>query len=188
MQRLKKDVRERICKAALEEFKQNGYADASIRKISDRANISLGNIYRYYTNKEALYFAVVQPFRDAIKDFLESKYAVHGEPVADISRDIMKFISAHHDEFEIITKRHSQHERAFIEFLVDMTAVKITRIVNNKMLQFNKQVKDDGFYKTVAQSFLTAMFEVIGADLDNDAKLKKLTELMIFFFGQVGRD
>ena len=68
MQYLKKEVREKILCAAVEEFKQYGYADASIRNIANNAEISLGNIYRYFTNKEALYFAVINPFMESFRN------------------------------------------------------------------------------------------------------------------------
>ena len=55
MQYLKTDVRNRILESAEEEFRQNGYLNASIRTIAENAGISLGNVYRYFSNKEALW-------------------------------------------------------------------------------------------------------------------------------------
>ena len=55
MQYLKDVVRTRIVNAAIAEFKEYGYSNASIRNIAETAAISLGNIYRYYENKEDAY-------------------------------------------------------------------------------------------------------------------------------------
>ena len=74
MQYLKNDVREKILKAAIAEFKENGYANASIRNIAVNAHISLGNIYRYFTNKEALYCAVVEPLMEEIVRKIDSEF------------------------------------------------------------------------------------------------------------------
>jgi AcrR family transcriptional regulator len=61
MQVLKDDIRNNILKAALLEFRQEGYMHASMRRIAQAAGITIGNIYRYFKNKEELFDAIVQP-------------------------------------------------------------------------------------------------------------------------------
>ena len=188
MQRLKTEVRQRIYAAALAEFRKCGYADASVRVIAENADISLGNIYRYFANKEALYLAVVQPFRNTIKEFCEEQYAILGKTCEELSADILKFIEEHAHEFEIVVKGNSHYELSFMEFMVEMTSTKIARVVDEKMWQFGKQPNADGFYKVVAGSFLNAMIEVFKAEVDRESKLSNLTNLMLFYFGQPGKD
>ena len=48
MQYLKKEIKDRILASAVDEFKEHGFANASIRNIANNAEISLGNIYRYF--------------------------------------------------------------------------------------------------------------------------------------------
>ncbi|MDR3644982.1 MAG: TetR/AcrR family transcriptional regulator [Clostridia bacterium] len=66
MQYLKDDVKENIIKAALAEFIEKGYQDSSMRIIARNANIVMGNIYRYFDNKEALFNALMGPVYDQI--------------------------------------------------------------------------------------------------------------------------
>lgn len=61
MQVLKDDIRNNILKAALLEFRQEGYTHASMRKIAQAAGTTIGNIYRYFKNKEVLFDAILQP-------------------------------------------------------------------------------------------------------------------------------
>lgn len=61
MQTLKDDVRDHILRAALREFGENGYRNSSMRAIAKDAGIVMGNIYRYFENKEALFSAAVGP-------------------------------------------------------------------------------------------------------------------------------
>lgn len=61
MQILKDEIRNKIVKSALAEFYNNGYKDAVMRNIAERAHIPTGLIYSYYENKEALFRAVVSP-------------------------------------------------------------------------------------------------------------------------------
>jgi len=61
MQILKDDIRNKIASSALAEFKREGYLQTSMRQIAQLAGVTSGNIYRYYTNKEQLFDAIVQP-------------------------------------------------------------------------------------------------------------------------------
>lgn len=57
---LKEEYRERILNASLNEFFNHGFEDASMRRIALVANMSVGNLYHYYPNKEKLFNALVQ--------------------------------------------------------------------------------------------------------------------------------
>ena len=52
-------TRERILTAGKEEFLSNGFKNASLRSIAKRAGVTTGAIYGYYTNKHALFEALV---------------------------------------------------------------------------------------------------------------------------------
>ena len=58
---LKEEIREKILKAALEEFYCRGYKSSAMRNIAEKAKIPTGLIYSYYKNKEALFDAVLRP-------------------------------------------------------------------------------------------------------------------------------
>ena len=54
MQTKKDEIRKTILEAAQKEFLIHGYEGASMRTIAKKANTTLGNIYHYYENKEAI--------------------------------------------------------------------------------------------------------------------------------------
>lgn len=58
MQRLKEDVRDRILEAAELVFAESGYGGAKMGAIAKAAQISTGNVYRYFDNRDALFYAV----------------------------------------------------------------------------------------------------------------------------------
>ncbi|GAB6991160.1 TetR/AcrR family transcriptional regulator [Paenibacillus pini] len=70
MQILKEDVRNSILKAALAEFKAYDYSDASMRRISAAAGVTTGNIYRYFSNKEGLFEALVDPVYEKLMAYI----------------------------------------------------------------------------------------------------------------------
>jgi len=53
-----------IEETALRLFTRQGFHGTSIRDIAREAGISLGNIYNYYSTKEALYVSLVRRYRD----------------------------------------------------------------------------------------------------------------------------
>ncbi len=54
MQILKDDVRDRIVESAKNEFLEKGIDKASMRNIAAGSNMTVGNLYRYFKNKEEL--------------------------------------------------------------------------------------------------------------------------------------
>ncbi len=68
MQVKKEEVRRKILKAAIKEFKNNGYKNATMRKISNSSGIPIGNLYRYYQNKETLYNSIVSEVYTQLKE------------------------------------------------------------------------------------------------------------------------
>lgn len=58
-QYLKDEIQQRILDAALREFASRGFQASRLADIAAAAQISTGNLYRYYSGKEALYEALV---------------------------------------------------------------------------------------------------------------------------------
>ena len=58
-QYLKDDIQESIAAAALTIFAQKGYESATMAEIARAAGVSTGNVYRYFANKDALFYGVV---------------------------------------------------------------------------------------------------------------------------------
>ncbi len=58
---LKENIRQDILAAAKHHFIIHGIDDASMRNIATSANMTVGNVYRYYRNKEALADAILNP-------------------------------------------------------------------------------------------------------------------------------
>lgn len=61
MQVLKDEIREKILDAAKQRFARQRYNDTTIADISAESDVSVGNIYRYFRNKQELFAAAVTP-------------------------------------------------------------------------------------------------------------------------------
>ena len=60
-QRPKAHVREAITAAAARELAERGYAGMTLAAVAERAGTSVGNLYKYFTGKEALFEATIPP-------------------------------------------------------------------------------------------------------------------------------
>ena len=61
MKILKEEIRSRIVMAARNEFIKNGFKKTSMRTISAKSGIVLGNIYNYFKTKDDIFYAVLKP-------------------------------------------------------------------------------------------------------------------------------
>lgn len=57
-QQLKPQVRERMLAAAEREFARHGYAGAKMAVIAKSAGVSAGNLYRYFANKDEVFYTL----------------------------------------------------------------------------------------------------------------------------------
>lgn len=70
---LKEDLKEKILEAASKEILAKGIEKASMRCIARSANMTVGNLYRYFESKDMLAKAIYSPFLDDLNAML-SKY------------------------------------------------------------------------------------------------------------------
>ena len=68
---LKEDVRNKIVKSAKTELLNNGYEKASLRKIALKSGITVGNLYRYFENKETLVDSIISPTLKRINNIVK---------------------------------------------------------------------------------------------------------------------
>ncbi len=96
MQILKDSVRTAILSAAKKEFRQKGLRSASLRKIAKDADITVGNLYRYFKNKEHLFETLVAPVLEA----LNKQIAWHEEMHQVLEIEFEEFQKLHNQKME----------------------------------------------------------------------------------------
>ncbi|MBG0764389.1 MAG: TetR/AcrR family transcriptional regulator [Tissierellales bacterium] len=68
---LKEEVKKRIIDSAIRVFKKDNYRKASMNEIAKYADVSVGNIYRYFDNKKNLYDYIVKDIYKKLTEILE---------------------------------------------------------------------------------------------------------------------
>ena len=76
------DTRRKLIASAEEEFAQQGYEKASLRRICSRIGVTTGALYFFFNNKEDLFKNVIQPVTDqAIQILKEYQNRIQSEGV-----------------------------------------------------------------------------------------------------------
>src|SRR6056297_2746678 len=68
---LKEEVKNRIIDSAIRVFKKDNYRKASMNEIAKYADVSVGNIYRYFDNKKKLYDYIVKDIYNKLADVIQ---------------------------------------------------------------------------------------------------------------------
>lgn len=142
-QTLKDDVRQAIIEAAKQEFLLKGYKGASMRSIAKKANMTVGNLYRYYKSKEDINLSIVAPtFRlidSALKNLSNDNVSL--EPrVFNIKPNISDVIN-NFDNFadslvKVYTKNKSEFNILFLHSRVSEEMIsKFVEVINELMSQ-----------------------------------------------------
>lgn len=66
-----------IVQTAHDSFSEKGYELTSIKEIANNANLSVGLIYKYFSNKEELYRYIVFNEQEAIKKYINARVNKH---------------------------------------------------------------------------------------------------------------
>ena len=157
--------RERILNAAKICFVENGLAHTTMRDIASKADMSLGNIYRYFKNKEALIEAFIEADNqelgeafdhlDSAKDFKATLKEIGGEIIKEIAnkaelllytdilsqalRDekIMSIVTLDQAERSLAKSldKAKKHQRVQLPLTVDTTALAVISFIENAALK-----------------------------------------------------
>ena len=131
MQVKKEEIRQKILDVAEDEFLKRGYESASMRIIAKKANTTLGNIYHYFPNKEALLVELLTPTLDNLDIGLANHLKL-----TDISytlQDLMDYI----DRYE-----HGEDFKE-LDFLLDKKIVILLELNSSSLLERKQRLLDE---------------------------------------------
>lgn len=96
-EKLPVDVQQRILNASAAVFAQEGYHHASIANICSQAHISNGALYKYFKNKEALFFAILDNSVSWVEDIYR-KNLLGDAPLFDSIRALLNALAKYAHE------------------------------------------------------------------------------------------
>lgn len=188
MQVLKDEIRESIYIASVKEFKSRGFEKSSMRKIAKEAGIAVGNLYRYYKNKEDLFDVVVGPAFDKLVNFITHH---KGPETLNSNMDNINFqrqfkgfaniYFQHKDEILIIIdgSKGTKYENAKDE-IIKITENKIKDALKSCLLN-NECIFEDLFIAHVLSVSIVEGALVIIKEYKDDSKISNMLEKFIQF-------
>jgi len=93
---MEQDSRQKVLKAAAEEFAENGLSGARVDRIAARAGVNKAMIYYHFSSKENLYKMVIDEHLTTVADSISSAL---GDSESDPERALLNVSRAYHAAF-----------------------------------------------------------------------------------------
>lgn len=136
-----KRTREHILGAARRVFARDGYVGATMSEVATTADLSLGGLYRYFTNKDDLFEQVIA---DVHEELYEASKAVDHdfatepfESLLEANYGYLRHYQANHDVMRAFIEAANVDAR-FREFWWKMRARHIDRFVDAMQKQYQR--------------------------------------------------
>lgn len=185
----------RIHQAAMDEFLEKGFADASLRKIVKNAGVTTGALYGYYSSKEALFAALVESHaaavmgmfmraQDAFAELPEEEQPSHvGVESCDCVKEMLNYVYQHLEPFKLLVcKAQGTGYENFIHNMVEIE-VESTRRFMEVLRRQGRDIPelDDQICHIIASAMFHGIFEVVAHDMPYDRAKQYVQQLQDFF-------
>ena len=193
MQVLKEEVRQKIKKAALYEFERNGYQKTSMRSIALSAGVTVGNIYRYFKNKDDIFNVIIQPAFQEIYKFIDefarfknttlSQKKQKDNFIKTFEESLIRIYNQHRSELVILLNgsKGSQMDNAR-EQIISLIAGRIKKEAFPRMEKKRIMAEDDFLAQILATSFIEGISLVLNKYKDKKKTKELFTQFSHIYF------
>jgi AcrR family transcriptional regulator len=193
MQVLKEEVRQKIKKAAISEFEENGYQKTSMRSIALNAGVTVGNLYRYFKNKDDLFDVIIQPAFQEIYKFIDefarfekstlSEEKQKEDFIKTFEESLIRIYLQHRPELVILLNgsKGSRMEDAR-EQIISLIAVRIKKEAFPRMKKKRIMAEDNFLAQVLATSFIEGISLVLNKYKDKEKTKELFTQFTHIFF------
>lgn len=188
MRKQNKDAKNNIRESARDLFFQMPYSSASMRDVAEKCGMTVGNIYRYYENKEVLFDDIVGKcyekvvrlikLNEFVQKFLKNKIGLN-------EKNVYKNTKFKNHILEIITKLFSENSTELYILLnnsagskYEQTRDQLTNLIKETMLKMVLGLNED---KTEIYAFMV-MSTILFIMERNKSNPKKMQEEITSFF------
>ncbi len=193
MQVLKEEVRQTILSSARLEFKEKGFKNSSMRNIARGAGVTVGNVYRYFENKEQLFCAVVGPayvmIVNLVEEVKEDSFAVTQQyPVfmEEITHRIVDIYRKSREELLILINGSEgtrlENAKGNIVLLLEK---KLQEIFGRQLKEKGKNVEDVYLFYVIAFGFVEGLAMILEQFEDEEKMNNVIGQYICFNFKNV---
>ncbi len=178
-----------------DEFLQKGFEGASLRAIAKAAGVTTGAIYGYFSDKKALFDALVSP---PAKEFLDKYIATHREfsmrpaerqadELAQASDESMvwmvEYIYSNYDTFKLLICCSAGTEyAAYVNEMVEVEAQSaFSFIADMRRAGHQVQEVDEQLVHILSNVLFSGMFEIVAHDMPREKAKRYIDSLKKFY-------
>ncbi|MDO4174600.1 MAG: TetR/AcrR family transcriptional regulator [Eubacteriales bacterium] len=195
MRPINEKLAEELLEAGKREFLERGFQGASMRSIAAAAGVTTGALYRYYTDKAAMFdklvsepaHALLERYREIQMHFSQLPVEQKLSNLPEISDDgqiwMMQFIYDHFDAFKLIVccSAGTRYEY-YLDTLTEIE-VNASHVLIEGMLDAGMEVQpiDDELIHMVSSMLFNGMFETIRHDMPREKAMQHMCSLRDFY-------
>lgn len=188
---------ESIEQAAMQEFLEKGFQGASLRQIVKNAGVTTGAFYGYFSSKEALFNALVEPhaaalmgrFMEAQTSFAElpeeEQVSHMGDESGNYVRWMVDYICQHRDQVKLLLTRSegTSYER-FVHNMVEVEVEYTLRYIE-VLRHLGKDVPElsNSICHIIASGMFNGLFEIAIHDMPKEQALQYVEQFRTFYTG-----
>ena len=186
---------EKIQQAALAEFLDKGFLGASLRQIVKNAGVTTGAFYGYFSSKEALFNAIVEPHAAALMGrFMEAQTTFAELPEKEQPEHMglesgrcvdwmVDYICAHREPVKLLLCRaegtpyeHFVHNMVEVEVEYTQRYMEVLRRLGRDI-----PVLDKSLCHIIASGMFNGIFEIVVHDMPRDQAMRDVDQLRAFY-------
>ena len=186
---------EKIQEAAMAEFLDKGFQGASLRQIVKNAGVTTGAFYGYFSSKEALFTAIVEPHATALMgkfmwaqtSFAELPEEEQPQHMGVESRDyvawMVDYICRHREPVKLLlccaegtSYENFIHNMVEVEVESTLRYMGVLRRMGRDIPQMSRSL-----CHIIASRMFNAIFEVVIHDMPYEQALRDVEQLQAFY-------
>ena len=170
---------ENILQAGMEEFSEKGFLGASLRQIVKKAGVTTGAFYGYFSSKEALFTAIVEPHAAALMgQYMEAQTSFAELPEEEQPSHMglesgacihwmVDYICEHREPVKLLLCRsegtsyeHFVHNMVVVEVEYTMKYMEVLRRLGQDIPELDEQM-----CHIIASGMFNGVFEIVVHDM-----------------------
>ena len=188
-------TRDNILRAAMAEFLDKGFQGASLRQIVKNAGVTTGAFYGYFSSKEALFNALVEPHAAALMGkFMEAQTSFAelpeeqqpdhmGVESSDCVHWMVEYICQHRQPVKLLLTRaegtgyeHFVHNMVEVEVEYTLQYMEVLSRLGREVPQLSRSL-----CHIIASGMMGGIFEIVVHDMPREQALRDVDHLRDFY-------
>ncbi len=188
-------IRQKIIECAKAEFLENGYSEASMRSIAEKAGYTTGMLYSRFADKDEIFSAIVEQSANRLYDYFVEVQEEFAELPDEIQKTDMhtyvdekvdRMIDIIYDDFDafklIVCCSSGSSYEFYIEKMISIEMKHTVRYINvlrNTGMEV-PEIRED-LNHMLASALFYGMFQVVEHELPKEDAVAYVKKLQVFF-------